>query len=154
MYKWSRAHGCASLPPEAEKAVRDRITNILERHGLTDPLDLLEALVDEISWAFAGTAHQLKREGRGRPVDGAEKLLAARIPQVLKDHGVRGNWLQGDDGEIGIVSEIEAVAQGALRQARKQERQTMSRPARTSDARKLLGNVYRDDPLPKSDQNN
>ncbi|WP_159011351.1 hypothetical protein [Bradyrhizobium sp. S69] len=134
--------------------MRDRITNILERHGMPERLELLQALVDEISWAFAGAAHQLRREGRGRPVDGAEKLLAVRIPQVLKDRGVQGNWLQGDNGEIGIVSEIEAVALGALRQSRDQERQTMSRPARTSDARKLLGKVYRNDPLPKFDQNN
>ncbi|WP_426437532.1 hypothetical protein [Bradyrhizobium genosp. P] len=117
-------------------------------------MDIVEELVDEISWAFAGSGHALKRTGRGRPVDGAEKLLAVRVPEILRGHGVRGNWLEGDAGEIGIVAELEAVAQAALRQARKEQRETHSRPARTSEAGRILGKVHRNDPPPKFDPNN
>lgn len=154
MYKWTGAPGCASLENEVEEELRQRTTNILDRHGLGDRLDIVQELVDEVSWALAASGHKLARSGRGRPVDGPEKLVAVLVPEILKKHGVRGNWLQGDSGEIGLVAELEAVAQAALRRARKQERETMSRPARTSEARGILGNVHRNDPLPKFDPNN
>ena len=90
--------GCASLPKEAEKELRRRATNILDRHGLGDRSEMIHELVDEVSWALAATQHKLTRSGRGRPVDGAEKLLAVLVPDTLKKHGVRGNWLvQGED---------------------------------------------------------
>lgn len=154
MYKWTGGPGCASLKKEVEEELRRRTTNILDRHGLGDRLDIVQELVDEVSWAFAASGHNLARSSRGRPVDGPEKLLAVLIPEFLKKHGIRGNWLQGDSGEIGIVAELEAVAQAALRRARNQGRETMSRPARTREAGRILGKVHRNDPLPKFDQNN
>lgn len=154
MYKWTGGPGCTSLKPEVEEELRRRIINILDRHSLSDRLDVVQELVDETSWALAASEHKLTRGGRGRPVDGPEKLLAVRVPEILQRHGVRGNWRQGDDGDLGIVAELEAVAQAALRQARNQERETMSRPARSSEARKLLGEMHHNDPLPRSRLNN
>jgi hypothetical protein len=154
MYRWTGSGGSASLSDEVEEELRRRITNILGRHGLGNRLEIVQELFEQVSWALAARQHKLSRTGRGRPVDGPEKLLAVLVPEVLERHSVRGNWLQGDNGEIGIVAELEAVAQAALRQARKQDRETMARPARASEARRMLGKIYRNDPLPKSDQNN
>jgi hypothetical protein len=158
MYKWSGAPGSASLPKPVEEELRRRTTKILDRHGLGGRSDIVQEIVDEVSWALAGSKHQLKQGERGRPVNAPEKLLAVLVPEVLKKHGVRGNWLgTGDDeedGVMGTVAELEAVAQAALRQARNQDRGTMSRPARTSEARRILGKVFRNDPLPKVDPNN
>jgi hypothetical protein len=151
MYRWQGNIRSVSLPEEIEEDLRTRSANILDRHGLGDRLDIVQELVDEVSWAFAGSEHELKRTGRGRPVDGTEKLVAVLVPDMLSKHGIRGNWLQGDAGEIGIVAELEAVAQASLRHSRKEDRETTSRPARTTEARKLLGKVHRNDPLPKFD---
>ena len=150
---WTGGSGCTSLPKEVLTELQSRTANILKRHDLGDRQDIVEKLVDEVSWALAASQHKLARTGRGRPVDAPEKLVAALVPDVLKTSSIRGNWLLGDDGEIGIVP-TRGHTQAALRQARKQDRETMSRPARTSDARRILGKIHRNDPLPKSDQNN
>ena len=158
MYKWTGAAGCASLPKAVEEELRRRTMKILDRHGLGDQTDIVQEIVDEVSWALAACKHELKRGNRGRPVNAPEKLVAVLVPDVLNKHGVRGNWLStGDDeeeGGMGIVAELEAVAQAALRQARSQECETMSRPARISESRKILGKVFRNDPVPKSEPNN
>ena len=158
MYKWTGAGGSASLPKAVGQLLQRRITNILDRHGLGDRLDIVQELVDEVSWAFAGSNHKLKRDGRGRPVDGPEKLLAVRIADVLMKHGIHGNWVgpgdQEEDGEIGIVAELEAIAQCALREAQGEDRAVMCRPARISEGRKILGKVFRNEPVPKSGPNN
>jgi hypothetical protein len=155
MFKWSGGFRCASLPEEVERDLRMRTKMILERHDLGDRLDIIQELVYEVSLAFVASEHKLTRSGRGRPVDGSEKLIAVLVPEVLGRLGIRGSWLgQGDeteDGEIGIVSELESVAQAALHQARGKDRGSMPRPARTSEARKILGKVFRNDPLSKSD---
>jgi hypothetical protein len=119
--------------------LRRRTTKILERHGLGDRLDIVQELVDEVSWAFAASEHKLTRNGRGGPIDGPEKLLAVLVPEILKGHGMRGNRLQGDDGAIGMVAELEAVAEATLRRARTEDAKTISRPARTSGAQETRG---------------
>jgi hypothetical protein len=153
MYKWTGDFRCASLPKDVEEDLRRRTANILGRHGLSDRLDIVQNVVDEVSWAFAGSNHELKRNGRGRPVDGPEKLLAVLIADVLMKHGIRGNWVglgdQEEDGEIGIVAELESVAVSALRQAQGEDPSVTCRPARISEARRILGKVHRNDPLPK-----
>jgi hypothetical protein len=122
MYKWTGDFRCASLPKVAEEDLRRRTANILDRHGLGDRLDIVQDVVDEVSLALAGSNHKLRRNGRGRPVDGPEKLLAVLIADVLMKHGIRGNWVglgdQEEDGEMGIVAELESIAQSALRKAR------------------------------------
>jgi hypothetical protein len=147
-----------SLPEVVEEQLRQRTANILKRHGYSDRLDIVQDLVDEVSWAFAGSNHELKWNGRGRPVDGLEKLLAVLLADVLKKHGVRGNWVgpgdEEEDGEIGIVAELESIAQSALREAQGEDPGVTCRPARISEGRKILGKVFRNDPLPKSGPNN
>jgi hypothetical protein len=62
-------------------------------------------------------------------------------------HEIRGNWLGGgteeEDGQLGIVAELEAVALAALREACKIDKGVVARPARISEARKLLGKIER-----------
>jgi len=153
MFRWTGDFRCASLPKKAEEDLRRRTANILGRHGLGDRLDIIQDVVDEVSLAFAGSNHELKRDGRGRPVDGPEKLLAVCIADVLMKHGIRGNWVglgdQEEDGEIGIVAELESIALSALRQAQGEDPSVTCRPARISEARRILGKVHRNDPLPK-----
>ena len=153
MFRWTGDFRSASLPKEAEEDLRRRTANILGRHGLGDRLDIIQDVVDEVSLAFAGSNHELKRDGRGRPVDGPEKLLAVCIADVLMKHGIRGNWVglgdQEEDGEIGIVAELESIALSALRQAQGEDPSVTCRPARISEARRILGKVHRNDPLPK-----
>ena len=84
-------------------------------------LRIVNALFDEASWAFAGRNHKLIAEGRGRPVSGPANVLSVNVDDLLREHGLRGNWLQpGDDeehGDIGLVAELEAIAQTAFREA-------------------------------------
>jgi hypothetical protein len=58
MYKWTGGPGCASLKPEVEQELRRRIINILDRHSLSDRLDMVQELVDETSWALAASEHK------------------------------------------------------------------------------------------------
>jgi hypothetical protein len=154
MYRWTGMADFASLPEAVEKQLRQRTANILNRHGHSDRLDIVQELVDEVSWAFAGSNHELKRDGRGRPVDGPEKLLAVRIADVLMKHEIRGNWVglgdHEEDGQMGIVAEVEAIALSALREAQGADPSVTCRPARISESRKILGKVILNDPLPKS----
>src|SRR5262249_14820692 len=72
---------------------------------------------------------------------------SVNVADLLKKHGVRGNWLQlGDEtehGAMGPVAELEALAQTAFRQACGDQAAVMARPARISKARKTLGKVHR-----------
>jgi hypothetical protein len=149
MRRWTGTFGSGSLPNEKMKTLRGRIKNILTRHAV--PLDKAEDIVteltDEVSWAFVGHKHKLERGGRGRPTDGPANLLSVNVADALKKHEIRGNWLGGnteeEDGQLGIVAELEAVALAALRDACKLEKGVMARPARISEARKLLGKIER-----------
>jgi hypothetical protein len=177
MRKWKGKFGSASLPPDVEEALRQRTRNVLGRYGVSDEViaRVVSALVDEVSWACAGREHKLDAEGRGRPASVAA-LLSVNVADLLKKEGLRGNWLQlGDDeehGPIGLVAELEAIAQTALRQAthrlqrhlggelrretelekvvcpdesveQSEQAGVMARPARISKARKTLGKVRR-----------
>jgi len=55
---------------------------------------------------------------------------------------------------MGIVAELESIAQSAFCQAQGEYRSVTCRPARISQSRKILGKVFRNDPLPKSSPNN
>jgi hypothetical protein len=177
MRKWMGEFGSASLPADIEDALRQRSRNVLGRYGVSDEVidRVVSALVHEVSWACAGREYKLDAEGRGRPASVAA-LLSVNVADLLKKEGLRGNWLQlGDDkehGPIGLVAELEAIAQTAFRQATHRlqrhlggelPRQTelekvvcsdesagqskqagvMARPARISKARRILGKVFR-----------
>jgi hypothetical protein len=47
------------------------------------------------------------------------------------------------------VADLEAIAQTVFGLARGDEVGTLTRPARISEARKTLGDIHRNDPLPK-----
>jgi len=136
------------LPAEIQKALRQRSRNVLERHGIADELidKIVSALVHQVSWAYNEREYKLEAEGPGRPVSGPACLLSVNVADLLKEHGVRGNWLRlGDDDEeyVGPVTELEAIAQTAFREACGEQVGVMARPARISKARKTLGKVHR-----------
>ena len=148
MRKWKGEMDIVSLPDDVEKALRRRSKHVLERHGVPDEMvaKIGNALFDEASWAFAGSNHKLVAEGRGRPVSGPADLLSVNVDDLLREHGLRGNWLQpGDDeeqGAIGPVAELEAIVQTAFREACGGQA-VMARPARITKAHKTLGKVHR-----------
>ena len=80
-------------------------------------------------------------------MSGPANLLSVNVTDLLREHGLRGNWLHpGDDeehGTIGPVAELEAIAQTAFREACGDQAAVMARPARISKARKTLGKVHR-----------
>ena len=149
MRTWVGEFGIGSLPAEIEEALRRRSTHVLKRLGISDEGigEIVSALVWEVSCAYAGREHKLEGEGPGRPVSGPASLLSVNVADLLKKHGVLGNWLQpGDDeehGTIGPVAELEAIAQSAFREACGEQAGAMARPARITKARKTLGKVYR-----------
>ena len=149
MRKWSGEMGIASLPAEIEEALRRRIRHVLERHGVRDEVitKIVSALLDEVSWAYAGREHKLDAEGRGRPVSGPASVLSVNVDDLLREHGLRGNWLQPGDNEeqgaIGPIAEVEAIAQTAFREACDEQVASMARPARITKAHETLGKVRR-----------
>jgi hypothetical protein len=74
--------------------------------------------------------------------------LAIDIADILSDECLRGNWLApGDDEEDGVpglVAELEAIAQTAFKQACGSDIGIAARPARITEARRLLGKVTRE----------
>src|SRR5262249_15187161 len=112
---------------------------------------IIGEVIDEVSYAYAGRAHKLVRGGAGRPPNGPANLLSVNVADMLTRHGVRGNWQglsdEDENGEIGPVAELEAVALTALQVACGAEVGAMARPARISEARKMLGKVHRNAPL-------
>jgi hypothetical protein len=130
------------------KTLRGRIENILNRHAVAKADDIARELTDEVSWAFVGHKYKLEQGGAGRPANGPANLLSVNVADALKKYEIRGNWLGGgteeEDGQLGIVAELEAVAQAAFREACKIEKAVMARPARISEARKMFGKIERD----------
>src|SRR5262245_61701958 len=142
MRTWTGKIGIASLPVDIQGTLRGRITNVLQRHGVSGEIlaKIVSALIDEVSWAYAGREHKLEAEGRGRPVSGPVNLLSVNVADLLRKNGLRGSWLQpGDDeeqGAMGLVAELEAIAQTAFREACGEQAGVMARPARITKARK------------------
>src|SRR5215813_1485221 len=137
------------LPAEIQNAFRERSRNVLKRHRIADELidKIVSTLVHQVSWAYTEREYKLEAEGPGRPMSGPACLLSVNVADLLREHGLRGNWLQlGDDeehGPVGPVAELEAIAQTAFRQACGEQVGVMARPARISKARKTLGKVHR-----------
>jgi hypothetical protein len=144
---------CASLPAKIEQDLRDWIGQALSRHALPLAKEVVDEIVEEVSYAYAGRQHVLKADGGGRPSNGTAMLLSVNIADLLDKHGIQGNW-QTWPGQAGPAAELEAIAQTAFRLACGEEVGALTRPARTSEARKTLGKVFHNDPVPKSDPNN
>jgi hypothetical protein len=149
MRKWTGEMCIASFPAKIEGVLRRRIRRVLERHGVPDEVigNIVNDLVHQVSWTYAEREYKLVAEGPGRPVSGPANLLSVNVDDLLGKHGVRGNWLQpGDDkeeGTIGPVAELEAYALGAFREACGEQAGVMARPARITEAHKMLGKVHR-----------
>jgi hypothetical protein len=149
MRRWTGKLGSGSLEDKTVKTLRGRIENILDRHAVPSAAaqEIVEELTDEVSWAFAGREHKLQRGGRGRPADGPANLLSVNVADILMKHKIRGSWLgagtEEEDGQMGIVAELEAVALAAFREACETEVGVLARPARISEARKMLGKIKR-----------
>jgi hypothetical protein len=149
MRKWTGELGIKSLPDEIEAILRKRCKNTLERLGLpdSDVQEIVEKLIDEVSFSYAGNEHKLAVDGAGRPPDGPANLLSVNVADVLGQHGIHGNWLglgdNKEDGRIGPVAELEAIAQTTLREACGKLGGVLPRPARISKSRKLLGKIHR-----------
>jgi hypothetical protein len=92
---------------------------------------------------WAGRSRRFEKQGPGRPADVAGNILSSEVANVLGNAGLRGNWLApGDaeeDGAPGLVAELEAIAQSAYKEASGSMAGAVSRPARISEAKKLLG---------------
>jgi hypothetical protein len=145
MRKWTGNFECGSLPNQIRKDLGRRIKKILNRHAMPFPYtkEIVRELIDEVSFAYAGREHELQQNGAGRPTNGPANLLSVRVADILKNYGVRGNWLDlGWAGQTGLVAELEAVAQTALRQACGGANGVAARPARISKARRTLGKVH------------
>lgn len=143
---------CASLPKNVERDLRGWIEQALSRHGLPTAEEIVEDIVHEVSYAFAGRQHLLNANGAGRPPDGVAMLLSVNVADLLEKRGIQGNW-QTWPGRAGPVTELEVIAQTALRLACGGAVGVLARPARISEARKALGKVHRYNPLPKLDPN-
>jgi hypothetical protein len=149
MRKWTGEMCIASFPAKIEGVLRQRIRHVLERHGVPDEVigKIVNDLVHQVSWAYAEREFKLDAEGPGRPVSGPANLLSVNVADLLREHGLRGNWLKlGDDeehGAIGPVAELETYALGAFREACGEQAGVMARPARIAKAHKTLGKVHR-----------
>ena len=150
MRKWTGEPGSGSIQDKIIQTLRERIENILDRHGVSSAKarEIVEELTDEVSWAFVGRKHKLERGGPGRPANDPGNLLSVNVADVLMKHEIRGSWLGGgteeEDGQMGIVAELESVAVAAFREACGIEVGVMARPARISEARKMLGKIERE----------
>ena len=54
----------------------------------------MNALFDEVSWAYAGRNTSSTQRAAGRQASGPANLLSVNVDDLLTKHGLRGNWLQ------------------------------------------------------------
>ena len=146
MRRWKGSFESGSLPEQISNDFQRWVKNTLNRHAVTctDAKKILTELTDVVSFAYVARKHKLEQTGAGRPLNGPTNLLSVDVADLLSKHGVRGNWLDPSwAGNTGLVAELEAIAQTALRQACGEANGVAARPARISEARKILGKVHR-----------
>jgi hypothetical protein len=146
MRRWSGTFESGSLPDQISNDFQRWAKNTLKRHAVpwTDAKEIASELTDVVSFAYVGRKHKLEQTGAGRPLNGAANLLSVEVAAVLSKYGIRGNWVDpGWAGNTGLVAELEAIAQTALRQACGEASGVAARPARISKARTILGKVHR-----------
>lgn len=146
MRKWTGSFESGSLPDHISDDFQKWVGNALHRHGVppADAQEILRELTDVVSFAYVGRNHKLEQPGAGRPLNGTANLLSVELADVLSKYGIRGNWLDPSwAGNTGLVAELEAMAQTALRQACGDVNGIAARPARITKARKTLGKVHR-----------
>jgi hypothetical protein len=128
---------------------KDRVEKTLNRHGVLAVVtsEVTNELAIAVSHAYTMRNFGLTSPGPGRRPSAASNVLSVEIFDILKSHGLRGNWMAcGDDEEDGIpglAAELESIAQTAFREAQGHQIGIQARPARISEARKRLGKLHR-----------
>jgi hypothetical protein len=139
-----------SLPVAVRDLLRMRVTAVLRHNAASEEVTskVTSALIDAVSSAFVGRDMALVAAGAGRPMRVSSNVLSIDVADLLKQAGIRGCWLalgdEVEDGLIGVVAELEAIAQAALRVASGVNIGAMARPARITDARRRLGKIFRE----------
>jgi hypothetical protein len=157
MHKWKMPHGMKnrellidSLPLVVINRLKTRVAAVLLRNQIANDVasKVISALIDAVSSAFVGRDLALVAAGAGRPMRASSNVLSIEVADLLKQAGIRGNWrMSGDeewDGPIGIVAELEAIAQTALTDASGGNSGVMARPARITEAGRRLGKLFRE----------
>ena len=157
MRKWKMPHNMQSgallvdlLPPTLIELLRTRVAAVLLRNAVPEEVTLrvTGALIDAVSYAFVGRNLALVSAGAGRPLSASANVLSIDVRDILKQAGIRGCWgMLGDeeeDGRIGIVTELEGIAQTALRVASGGGTAVMARTARITESRRRLGKIFRE----------
>lgn len=140
--------------PEYLVRLRSHVGEALRRHGITDDVHkrLKSRIVRTVENPSYGNGISAEHTGRGRPPDYGSQMLASEIKQIFLEEGLSGNSLRSDDDKIGVVAEIEAIAQTArkivwgipLKQG------VSARPARITTSQASVGPVTRS-PTPPAD---
>lgn len=138
------------IPPSDLKhlvKLKAQIDEALRRHGITDDARrrLKSRIVRAVEHPSYGNGISFEHKTRGRPPDFGAMMLAAEINEIFLEEDIAGNSLRSDDDKIGVIAEIEAIAQTArkvvwgvpLKQG------VSARPARLTTSSASLGPVTR-----------
>ncbi len=138
--------------PEYLKKLRSQLDEALGRHGLTDDAHkrVKSRIVRAVENPSFGNGISVEHTGRGRPPDYGGLMLSSEIKQIFQEEGISGNSLRSDDDKIGVVAEIEAIAQTARRivWGLPLQKGVCARPARITAAQASVGPVTRLPTLP------
>jgi hypothetical protein len=133
--------------PEHLVELRSRLERTLQRHGLTgDVRDRIKSrVIRAVEYPAYGNGISAEHIGRGRPPDYGSQLLASEIRQIFLEEGLSGNSLRSDDDKIGVVAEVEAIAQTARKVVWgiPHAQGVSARPARITAAQASVGPVKR-----------
>lgn len=147
---WKIQHSVDYEPPSNPKHLikfRTRVDKTLRRRGFTDDVAkrLQSRIVRAVESPSYGNGISAEHIGRGRPPDYGSQLLASEIKQIFLEEGISGNSLRSDDDKIGIVAEIEAIAQTARKVVWgiPHAQGVSARPARITAAQASVGPVKR-----------
>lgn len=135
------------VPPHIVAELRLRVSSILRTRGFTkDVCDrIINAVADAVAHPIYGNGITVEQTGRGRPADIGAQMLSSEISGIFRTENIRGNSLRSEEDNIGVIAEVEAVAQTArkLSNGETLAAGVMARPARISGAEASVGPVSR-----------
>ncbi len=133
--------------PEYFAKLRSQLDEALRRHGRTDDVRIRvkKRIVRAVENPSYGNGISAQHIGRGRPPDYGSQMLASEIRQIFLEESISGNSLRSDDDKIGVVAEVEAIAQTARKIVWSilPEQGVSARPARITAAHASVGPVTR-----------
>jgi hypothetical protein len=172
MNEWTGPTRGGAADPKIIERLDSRLRNCLSGTSLTLPEieQIAREIIQAVQYAFVGRDNRLRSNRPGRPVRAAQTLLSVEVGAILKINGLRGNWMalgdESEDGEIGVVANVESFAQTALSEAIGRHQQicdqaaidenggndtavnhakpVAARPARLSEAHNTLGEIIRE----------